>query len=100
MVGQRGECMQCSRGVTCSFHGNLRSPQTHQVGLQCSSGCVPTTLAECVCHHLQLICGALCTAQEGRRAVGSYRNYHDIMRDLLKGVHTAGTAFSDPDPDA
>ena len=47
---------------------------------------VPVTSAGWVFHHLQLTCEAPCIAQEGRRAVGSYRKYHDIMRDLLRGM--------------
>jgi hypothetical protein len=35
---------------------------------------------------MQLINAAPCIVQEGRRAVDSYRKYHEIMRDLLRGV--------------
>jgi hypothetical protein len=39
-----------------------------------------------MCNGLELINVAPCIVQEGRRAVDSYRKYHEIMRDLLRGI--------------
>jgi hypothetical protein len=36
---------------------------------------------------VQLRCIRTCIAQEGRRAMGNYTSYHNIMRQLLRGMH-------------